>query len=68
MDKLIKCSYCSHYVHKGNYCEQCDHKLNQNKKPANNGKLDAEKTVDFLEKKITEQNENAINHEYLEIF
>ena len=68
MDELIKCSYCSHYVHKGNYCEQCGHKLNQNKKPDNNGKLDAEKTVDFLEKKITEQNENAINHEYPEIF
>ena len=65
---LIKCPNCHSIIHKGNYCEQCGHKLNPNKKPANNGKLDAEKTVDFLEKKITEQNKNAINHEYPEIF
>ena len=61
MDKLIKCSYCLHYVHKGNYCEQCGHKLSPNKKPADNGKLNAEKIVDFLEKKIVEQLDNTTN-------
>lgn len=61
MDELIKCSYCLHYVHKGNYCEQCGHKLSPNKKPADNGKLNAEKIVDFLEKKIVEQLDNTTN-------
>ncbi len=61
MDKLIKCSYCLHYVHKGNYCEQCGHKLSPNKKPADNGKLNAEMIVDFLEKKIVEQLDKTTN-------
>lgn len=61
MDELIKCSYCLHYVHKGNYCKQCGHKLSPNKKPADNGKLNAEKIVDFLEKKIVEQLDNTTN-------
>lgn len=61
MNELIKCSYCSHYVHKENYCEQCGHKLNPNKKPADNSKLNAEKIIDFLEKKIVEQLDKTTN-------
>lgn len=58
---LIKCPNCHSIIHKGNYCEQCGHKLKQNKKPADNGKLNAEKIVDFLEKKIVEQLDNTTN-------
>ena len=65
MDKLIKCSYCSHYVHKGNYCEQCGHKLNQNKKPANNGKLDAEMILQKIEQNVFKKSSNK---EFPDIF
>lgn len=58
---LIKCPNCHSIIHKGNYCEQCGHKLKQNKKPADNGKLNAEKIVDLLEKKITEQFDKTTN-------
>ena len=58
---LIKCPNCHSIIHKGNYCEQCGHKLKQNKKPADNGKLNAEKIVDLLEKKITEQFDSTTN-------
>lgn len=65
MDKLIKCSYCLHYVHKGNYCEQCGHKLKQNKKPADNGKLNAEELLQMIEQKILQQ---SFNDELSDIF
>lgn len=65
MNELIKCSYCSHYVHKGNYCEQCDHKLKQNKKPADNGKLNAEELLQMIEQKILQQ---SFNDELSDIF
>ena len=65
MDELIKCSYCLHYVHKGNYCEQCGHKLKQNKKPADNGKLNAEELLQMIEQKILQQ---SFNDELSDIF
>lgn len=65
MDELIKCSYCSHYVHKGNYCEQCGHKLNQNKKPANNGKLDAEMILQKIKQNVFKKSSNK---EFPDIF
>lgn len=65
MDKLIKCSYCLHYVHKGNYCEQCGHKLKQNKKPADNGKLNAKELLQMIEQKILQQ---SFNDELSDIF
>lgn len=58
---LIKCPNCHSIIYKGNYCEQCGHKLTKNKKPADNGKLNAEKIVDFLEKKIVEQLDKTTN-------
>jgi hypothetical protein len=65
MDELIKCSYCLHYVHKGNYCEQCGHKLSPNKKPADNGKLNAEELLQMIEQKILQQ---SFNDELSDIF
>lgn len=65
MDELIKCSYCLHYVHKGNYCEQCGHKLSPNKKPADNGKLNAEMILQMIEQKILQQ---SFNDELSDVF
>lgn len=65
MNELIKCSYCLHYVHKGNYCEQCGHELKQNKKPANNGKLNTEELLQMIEQKILQQ---SFNDELSDVF
>lgn len=65
MNELIKCSYCLHYVHKGNYCEQCGHKLSPNKKPADNGKLNAEMILQKIEQNVFKKSSNK---EFPDIF
>ena len=65
MDELIKCSYCLHYVHKGNYCEQCGHELKQNKKPTDNGKLNAEMILQKIEQNIFKE---SYNNKFPDIF
>lgn len=62
---LIKCPNCHSIIHKGNYCEQCGHKLTKNKKPADNGKLNAEMILQKIEQNIFKKSSNK---EFPDIF